>query len=201
MYESVEVASQDTEGNSSRLVWVFFTERAGEKRQYHYLDNPNVVSRWPGSLYRPIRYVRNGAVGTPQGVSISFDDKDAHLVELVIAADTRPLKDAGLTDQIGHAMGEHFLVFLREKSAEAVSTRVAIGGQDFSSNSHDRIEARYPFGTSYSANVYTVSLPFTTTSFHYANGRLKGDRGLVFVQASAAGEQMLPVSGAPGGWR
>jgi hypothetical protein len=78
-----------------------------------------VVSRWPGSLYRPIRYVRNGAVGTPQGVSI----------------------------------------------------------------------------------VYTVSLPFTTTSFHYANGRLKGDRGLMFVQASAAGEQMLPVSGAPGGWR
>jgi hypothetical protein len=132
-------------------------------------------------------------------LSISFDDKDDQLVELVLAADTRPLKDAGLTDQIGHAVGEHFLVFFREKGAEAIGTRVAIGGQDFSSSGHDRIEARRPFGASYSANVYTVSLPFTTTSFHYANGRLKSDRGLVFVQASAAGEQLLHVSGAPGG--
>jgi len=27
VYESVEIASQDTPGNSFRLVWVFFTER------------------------------------------------------------------------------------------------------------------------------------------------------------------------------
>ena len=199
VYESVEVASQDTPGSPFRLVWVFFTERAGEKRQHHYLDNQNVVSRWPESVYRPIRYVRSGVAGGPQGLTLSFDDKDARPVEIDIAVDARPLKEAGLTDQIGHAVRDHFLVFYREKSATAVRNRVAIGGGDFSFNSDDRIEPRYPFRASYSANVYTVSLPFTTTRFHYVNGRLKSDGGLIFVQTSAPDAGLLHVSGASGG--
>ena len=199
VYESVEVASQDAPGNSFRLVWVFFTERAGEKRQHHYLDNRNVVSRWPGSVYRSIRYVRSGAAGGPQGLTVSFDDKDAQPVEVDISVDARPLREAGLTDQIGHARREHFLVFFREKGAAAVRNRVAIGGRDFSFNSDDGIEARYPFRASYSANVYTVSLRFTTTSFQYANGRLKSNGGLAFVQASAADAEMLYVSDVSGG--
>ena len=198
VYESVEVASQDVPGSAFQLVWVFFTERAGEKRQHHYLDNQNVASRWPGSVYRPIRYVRSGAAGEPQGLTVSFDDKDAQLVDVAVTVDARPLKEAGLTDQSGHAVREHFLVFFREKGAAAVSNRVVIGGRDFSFNSDDGIEARYPFRASYSANVYTVSLPFTTTRFHYANGRLSSNGGRVFVRAGAADAEMLYVSGASG---
>ena len=36
VYESAEIMSIDTAGNPYRAVWVFFTERAGGKRQHHF---------------------------------------------------------------------------------------------------------------------------------------------------------------------
>src|SRR5439155_14772186 len=54
VYESVEVASREAPEAPVPLVWVFFTERAGAKRQIHYLNHPDVVAHWAGSLYREI---------------------------------------------------------------------------------------------------------------------------------------------------
>jgi hypothetical protein len=132
-------------------------------------------------------------------LTVSFDDKDAQAVEIDISVDARPLKEAGLTDQIGHAARQHFLVFFREKGAVAVQNRVTIGGRDFSFNRDDGIEARYPFRASYNANVYTVILPFTTNRFLYADGRLTSSGGLTFVRASATDAEVVYVSGGSGG--
>ena len=66
VYESVEIASHDTPDSPLKLVWVFFTERDGVKRQVHYLNNRDVVTRWGGSLYRDIHYERSGTAGRPR---------------------------------------------------------------------------------------------------------------------------------------
>ena len=58
VYESVEVMSIDSAGDYFRVVWVFFTERHGGKRQTHFFDNRQIVERFPGSHYRPIEYAR-----------------------------------------------------------------------------------------------------------------------------------------------
>ena len=39
VYESAEIMSVETAAAPYRVVWVFFTERDGNKRKIHYLDN------------------------------------------------------------------------------------------------------------------------------------------------------------------
>lgn len=86
-----------------------------------------------------------------------------------------------------------------QKEAQlAVQNHVTIGGRDFSFNRDDGIEARYPFRASYSANMYTVILPFTTSRFRYADGRLTSSGGLTFVQAGATDAEVVHVSGGSG---
>src|SRR5262249_19683609 len=84
VYEAVEILSRDTPGDPRKLVIVFFTERAGGKRQDFYLDNVDAVAQWPGGLYRPMRYARSGTDGGPQGVLVTFTDKDGHSVEIEV---------------------------------------------------------------------------------------------------------------------
>lgn len=195
VYESVEIASRELSDNAGALVWVFLTERAGAKHQVHYINQQTVASRWPGSLYRAIAYQRLGQTGEPQGVTIGFTDQEDRPVEVVVTVDTRPMTAGGLTDQSGHAAARHFLVFFREQRAAAVRNRVVIAGEDFSFNGAPE---PYRFTAAYSANVYTVILPFTITQFHAAPGQLVSAAGQVFCQTSAGAAGSVYVNNAHG---
>ena len=191
VYESVEIASQDTPDHPLQLVWVFFTERDGVKRQVHYLNNRDVVTRWGGSLYREIHYERSGTAGRPQGVTVRFHDQHNQPVDIAITVDDRPLSPAGLTHQSGHAATRHFLVFFREQQALAVRNRVVIAGEDFSFNTDDASTARYRFKAAYSANVYLVTLPFTTSRFRSENDHLTSTAGHLFTTTRRAEEEVV----------
>jgi hypothetical protein len=198
VYESVEIMSRDAPENPVKLVWVFFTERAGPKRQVHYLNNLDVVTRWGGSLYRDIHYERSGTAGQAQGVTVRLHDQKHQPVDIDITVDARPLRPAGLTDQSGHAATRHFLVFFREQQALAVRNRVVIAGEDFSFNTDDGSTARYRFKAAYSANVYVVTLPFTTTRFRSEDEHLTSTAGHLFTTTRSAEEEVVSTSPAGG---
>ena len=198
VYESVEIMSREAPENPLQLVWVFFTERDGPKRQVHYLNNLDVVTRWGGSLYREIHYERSGTAGRSQGVTVRFHDQNNQPVDIAITGDDRPLSPAGLTNQSGHAATRHFLVFFREQQALAVRNRVVIAGEDFSFNTDDASTARYRFKAAYSANVYVVTLPFTTTRFRSEDDHLTSTAGHLFTTTRSAEEEVVSTSHAGG---
>jgi hypothetical protein len=194
----VEIMSRDTPDHPLHLVWVFFTERDGVKRQVHYLNNSDGVTGWGGSLSREIHYERSGTAGRPQGVTVRFHDQQNQLVDIAIMVDDRPLSPAGLTNQSGHAATRHFLVFFRAQQALAVRNRVIIAGEDFSFNTDDASTARYRFKAAYSANVYVVTLPFTTSRFRSENDHLTSTAGHLFTKTRRAEEEVVYTSHAGG---
>lgn len=179
VYECVEIMSRDETEEASPFVWVFFTERAGVKRQRHYVNQAAAAARSSiGSLYRPIDYRRYGKANGAQSVSVRFYDVDEQLVTIdIVLDDTQPLQPAGLTDQSGHAVTQHFLIFFRALQALAVRNRVLIAGADFSFLGET---APYRFQAAYSANTYVVSIPFRTTQFSVASMQLANAAGYVF---------------------
>ena len=67
VYESVEVASREPDRDGRVDVWVWFTERAGSKRQIHY-RNSELLAGFVGGHYRPISFQISGDDGRPRGV-------------------------------------------------------------------------------------------------------------------------------------
>jgi hypothetical protein len=82
-------------------------------------------------------------------------------------------------------------LLFREKQALAVRNHVVIAGKDFSFNTDDGCTARHPFQAGYSANVYVVTLPFTTTMFRYEVDRLASASGCIFTKTRPAGEEVV----------
>src|SRR5450432_1973735 len=72
-YEAVEIASRDAARDGSVAVWVWFTERAGPKRQIHY-RNDRRSAGFVGGHYRPIAYQISGEDEHPRSVQVRFDD-------------------------------------------------------------------------------------------------------------------------------
>ena len=103
-YEAVEVMSIDAPHNPYRLVWVMFTEREGEKRQHHFIDDRRITEYVDDFHYREIDYRRAGEAGEGQSVHASFTGLDGARVEIAIDAEGMPLGrvGAGLTDQSSH---------------------------------------------------------------------------------------------------
>ena len=62
-YEAVEVMSVDAPHNPYKLVWVIFTERDGEKRQHHFIDDRRITEYVDDFHYREIDYRRAGEAG------------------------------------------------------------------------------------------------------------------------------------------
>src|SRR5579864_9037447 len=75
VFESVEVASRAPDHDGRVAVWVWFTERAGKKRQVHYRNDPQLANLVGGN-YRPIDYLISGEDGRPRGLKVRFDDLD-----------------------------------------------------------------------------------------------------------------------------
>ena len=200
VYESVEVMSIDSAGDYFRVVWVFFTERHGAKRQVHFFDNRQIVERFPGSHYRPIEYERSGAPGRGQSVRVALAGLDDVPIEIAIDLADRSLTriGAGLTDQSGHSAGTLFLLFRRDRTARARTNEVRIGGGDYSFQAGDDPTDSHRFMAAYSAGIQIAVVPFGQWSFSRQETRLNAaDAGLSFAVTEPDGGMRLTAP-APG---
>ena len=175
-YEAVEVMTIDAPHNPYRLVWVFFTEREGEKRQHHFMDDPQIAEGTEYFHHRDIEYRRTGGDGEGQSVYVSFTDLDGARVEIEIDAEGVPLTKAGagLTNQSGHGAERVVMLFHRKHTARSERNRVDIGGTDFSFRAGDDPEGLHRFKAAYAAGIQLVVFPFGTWTFkgdetHLAN--------------------------------
>jgi hypothetical protein len=144
VYESVELASREPDRDGRVDVWVWFTERAGSKRQIHY-RNSALLAGFVGGQYRPITYQLSGDDGRPRGVQVRFDDMENVPVEIEVqfdASQTLGRQGAGLTDQSGHMRDRAFLIFYRDTNALARYGRASIGPMNYT---FDREEAKGAF--------------------------------------------------------
>ncbi len=199
-YEAVEVMSIDTPSNPYRLVWVFFTEREGAKRQHHFMDDRRIAEGVDGFHYRQIDYRRAGGSEGGQSVSVSFTDLEGALVELEINAEDVPLTQAGagLTDQSGHSADLLVLLFHRERTAPAQRNWVEINGQDFSFRAGDDPEGKHRFMAAYSAGIQIVVFPFGQWSFAAGETRLSDDAAGLSFDVKARTEGIALVADLPG---
>ena len=182
-YEAVEVMSIDAPHNPYRLVWVMFTEREGEKRQHHFIDDRRITEYVDDFHYREIDYRRAGEAGEGQSVQVSFTGLDGAGVEIAIEAESVPLKrhDDGLTDQSGHSAEKLVMLFHRVSGALTERNSVVIDGRDFSFRAGDDPEGKHPFVATYSAGIQIVVFPFGQWSFATGETSLSDDAaGLSF---------------------
>ena len=154
VYEFVEVASREPDRDGRVDVWVWFTERAGSKRQIHY-RNSELLAGFVGGHYRPISFQISGDHGRPRGVEVRFDDSENMPVDIEVKFDayqTLGRQGAGLTDQSGHMRDRAFLIFYRDTNALARYGRASIGPMNYT---FDREEAKgaFPFKWAYSHGI------------------------------------------------
>jgi len=183
-YEAVEVMSVDAPFNPYRLVWVFFTERNGEKRQHHFMDDPSIAEGIEDFYHREIEYRRSGELGAGQSVHVSLTGLDGVPFEVEIDAEGSPLirEGAGLTNQSGHGADKVVMLFHRERNALAERNRVTIGGEDYSFRTGDDPEGTHPFVAAYSAGIQLAVFPFGQWSFAADGTQLSdGTDGLTFA--------------------
>ena len=183
-YEAVEVMSVDAPHNPYKLVWIIFTERDGEKRQHHFIDDRRITEYVDNFHYREIDYRRAGEFGKGQSVHASFSGLDgAAGVEIAIEAEGMPLKwhDDGLTDQSGHSAEKLVMLFHRVSGSLTERNSVVIDGRDFSFRAGDDPEGKHPFVAAYSAGIQIVVFPFGQWSFATSESHLSDDAaGLSF---------------------
>ena len=139
IYELVEVASREPESDGRVVVWVWFTERAGAKRQIHY-RNDAVLAAVIGGNYCPIGFQIAGDDGRPRGLEVRFDDIENRPVEIDVAFDpdqTLGRQGAGLTDQSGHMSDGAFMIFHRDSNALARYGRASIANTNYAFGSDE----------------------------------------------------------------
>jgi hypothetical protein len=158
IFESVEIASRETDSSGWAAVWVWFTERAGAKRQIHYRNDAQ-LARFVGGVYRQIDYKISGEAGRPRAVEVRFDDSEGNPVNLDVAFDPTQMlvrQGAGLTDQSGHMSDRAFLVFYRETNALALDAHALIGGSNATFGKSEP-KGPFPFRWAYSHGI-TIGL-------------------------------------------
>ena len=130
LYEAVEVMAAERGPDSAPLVWAFFTERDGPKRQTHYYNDARAAAA-AGGQARDIAFKMTGPEGGARGVSVAFDDAKGRpvVIEVHMSAEAHlGARGAGLTNQIGHSGDRLLLLFFREKAVLADSSSVTIAG-------------------------------------------------------------------------
>ena len=176
-YEAVEVMAIDAPYNPYRLIWVFFTERGGEKRQHHFMDDPRIAEGTEYFHHRKIDYRRTGESGAGQSVHVSLTGLDGVPIDIEIDAEGVPLTTdgAGLTNQSGHGADRVVMLFHRKRSARAERNRVTIGGEDYSFRAEDDPEGMHRFLAAYSAGIQIVVFPFGQWAFEGDGTRLSSE--------------------------
>ena len=161
-YKAVEVMTIDAPHTPYRLVWVFFTEREGAKRQHHFMDDPLIAQGTDYFHYREIDYRRTGESGEGHNVHVSFTGLDGVPIEVEIDAEGVPLTrdDGGSHNQSGHGADRVVMLFHRKRTARTERNRVLMDGQDFSFRAGDELEGQHPFIAAYTAGIQLVVFPF-----------------------------------------
>jgi len=160
-FEAVEVMSVNRGRDGRPLVWVFFTERAGGKRQVHYV-NDAATARQLGWHHIPIAYSVTGRDGAPRGVHVSLTDMDRQPITIRLSVENaRPLTPAGLTDQSGHSIASFLLMFFRAEQTVGTDWMVRIGDRLVSSPGLSYVG---PFHPAYSRDVFTAVFSFGSAS-------------------------------------
>jgi hypothetical protein len=171
VYESVEVASREADPDGHVAVWVWFTERAGAKRQIHYRND----RRWAdfvGGNYRLIEYRISGDDGRPRGVQVRLDDIENAPVEIEVRCDpdqTLTRHGAGLTDQSGHMSDRVFLVLYRDVNALAREGRASIGSVNYTFGAEDG-KGSFPFRWAYSHGISRGLIQYTSFTATFGPG-------------------------------
>ena len=202
VYEAVEIMSIDSVGSPYRAVWVFFTERAGGKRQVHFFDERRIVEGFAGSHYRTIDYERAGTPDRGQSVRVSLTGLDEVPIDIAVNVADQPLTrgGAGLTNQSGHSADTLILLFHRERTAPAKTNEVRIGGSDYSFRAEDDPEGRYRFKAAYSNGIQIGIIPFGRWTFARDEMRLSApSAGLSFI--AARNDEGTRLTASPPGFR
>lgn len=181
VYEAIEAMTVDNpKSPESKLIRIFFTERAGSKKQVYYFSDPAVARTWQGeAYYREIEYKTDGVLGRPLGLHLKFKDKDDAVVEWTMkfeAARELSREWQGLKAQGGHAAQTVFLLFYNGPNATTTRSELVIGGKDYSS----RIGQLKPYHAAYSFNAYTAVIAYGRSSFVMNNNELRNSSGRVF---------------------
>jgi hypothetical protein len=191
-YEAVEVMSLDNGPQGQPLIWAFFTERSGSKRQVHYVNNAEFAraARW---IFAPIRYSVTGIDGAPRGADVDFADQNGRPVRIHFSAvGSQPLSPAGLTNQIGHAGASLLLMFYRAQHTRATDWSVEIGGKEVSRPGPSYVA---PFLPAYSRDITTAAFVFGTgtATFGSIDSTVRGD--IVFSSDASLGRYVGEFSG------
>jgi hypothetical protein len=171
VFESVEIASRETDSSGRTAVWVWFTERAGAKRQIHYRNDAQ-LARFVAGLYRQIDYKISGEAGRPRAVELRFDDGEGKPVNLDVAFDpaqTLARQGAGLTDQSGHMSDRAFLVFYRDMNALAQDAHALIGGSNATFEKSEP-KGSFPFKWAYSHGITIGLIQYGTSKVMFGPG-------------------------------
>jgi hypothetical protein len=171
IYESVEVASREPESDGRVAVWVWFTERAGAKRQIHYRNDPQLAAVISGN-YCPIAFQIAGEEGRPRGLEVRFDDIENRPVEIDVAFDPDQAlsgQGAGLTDQSGHMSDRAFLIFHRDRNALARLGRASIGNSNYTFGS-DEAKGAFPFRWAYSQGISIALILYNSFTAKFGQG-------------------------------
>ncbi|MGA2792383.1 MAG: hypothetical protein ABSE69_02450 [Roseiarcus sp.] len=190
VYEAVEVIAAQRGANAVPLVWVFFTERDGPKRQIHFY-NDAAIAGLAGAQWRDIAFTMTGSDGEPRGVAVSFADFKGRpvAIEASFGPGARLVAiGAGLTNQAGHSADRHLLLFFRERNAFARTWRVAIAGADVAVAQPGQNRPA-PFPAAYSHNIFHGRFPFGDEVASFDGARPGEGKDVVrFAPAGAPGD-------------
>ena len=154
IFEAAEVMSAARPGGP--LVWVFFTERAGGKRQRHYINDARLATAL-GWTHRDIRFETKGVGDEARSLAVSLTDAEGRPVELTMGFEPgkRLLRtdNRGLTDQSGHSAETLFMTFYRDTRAMGSRGTVKIGGVDHAFRPDEPL-GRYPMRYANGSNIY-----------------------------------------------
>jgi hypothetical protein len=186
VYEAVEVMAAKRGPDTAPLVWVFFTERDGFKRQIHYYNDPRLAAA-TGAQLRDIAFTMSGSDGGPRDVSVSLLDQTGRPVEIAVSfsPDARLITaGAGLTNQIGHSGDRMLLMFFRERNAFAQTWHVMIAGIDASIPQSGQNRSA-PFPAAYSSNIFVGLFPFGDRSASFEDARPGEEKGVMHFTPTA----------------
>lgn len=200
-YESVEIASREPDRDGRVDVWVWFTERAGSKRQIHYRNDPQLAA-FVGGNFRPIDYRISGDDGRPRSTHVRFDDVENIPVDIGVECDpdqTLTRHGAGLTDQSGHMSDRAFLVFHRETNALAKAGRARIGPTDYAFGGEDT-QGAFPFKWAYSHRIFIGLIRYDSFTATFGPGGYASSPGTagLYVQNRARGGSVSLLSDPAG---
>ena len=192
-YEAVEVMSKDRPIGGP-LVWVFFTERAGPKRQDHFYNDQTYAAQ-RGGRFRDISYATTGSAPGALGLDVKLADVQGQDVVISVEFDGSPPLirrpgATGLTNQSGHSADKFFLIFYRDEALRAPRGRATFNGVN-RAFLPDEATAPLPFRYTYSSTSETSSThqDARASSSRMASWQRRGKPGRPSSRAAARTER------------